>query len=189
MRSAAVGGLILLDRIDYRKNAMSLLAVLAVAVAIAVRAQRAGDAWGTNIHWTNPQPGEAAQLAAAFRVVRMDVDWAGIEKSGACGSYDFSAYDSLVATLEAQSPPVRLYAIIDYCKNACYDGGAVCKSDACFAAYASFGGERSVGPTPVRNPCASPHERAHFRAHTGALMKRYAGKGVVFEIMNEPNGG
>ena len=135
------------------------LPVLAVALTAATAtAQRAGDAWGTNIHWTHPQPGEAAQLAAAFRVVRMDVGWDGIERAGACGTYDFSAYDDLVATLTAQSPPVRLYAIIDYCKNPCYQGGAVCSTPACFDAYAAFG---------------------------AATMRHFAGKHVIFEVSME----
>ena len=56
----------------------------------------------------------------------------------------------------ACQPPV----VIDY-YNPCYDGGEPCTSDACFSAYASFG---------------------------GAAMARYAGRGIVWETINEANG-
>ena len=80
--------------------------------AMATKAVRVGDGWGTNIHWTRPPGGEAeaAMLARAFRVARMDFKWSAIEK--AKGVYDFSAYDSLLGTMQTQG--VRPYWILDY---------------------------------------------------------------------------
>ena len=49
-------------------------------------------ALGVNIHFTDPEPGELAMLAAAgFRWVRMDFVWQSTETGK--GTYDFSAYD------------------------------------------------------------------------------------------------
>ena len=58
--------------------------VLAASVLASqsVVATRVGDSWGTNIHWTaEPVPGEAAQLAEAFKIVRMDFSWSRIESA------------------------------------------------------------------------------------------------------------
>ena len=137
-----------------------MFALVVVAGLVAyTSAVGTGESWGTNIHWTSPQPGEAAYLRKAYAVARMDLTWAAVERSGSCKTYDWSAYDTLVAS--ATSVGLRLYLIIDYFKNDCYDGGTVCKSATCLDAYAAFG---------------------------GAAMQRYAGHGFVFEIMNEPNG-
>ena len=70
------------------------------------------DGWGTNIHWTSPPGGaaEVAMLAKAFRVARMDLTWAAVEKHP--GVYDFAAYDGLMATLQTHG--VRPYLILDY---------------------------------------------------------------------------
>ena len=83
----------------------------AAAVATAAGASRVGDSWGVNIHWTEEtEPGEAAMLATAFKIARMDMSWQAVEKAGACGTYDFTAYDSLLATMRANG--VRPYWIL-----------------------------------------------------------------------------
>ena len=116
-------------------TAAAAAAPATTAFGLSARAlPRAGDAWGTNIHWTTPQPGEAAQLAAAFKIARMDFSWASVEK--ALGVYSFAEYEGLVATLAAVG--VRPYLILDYW-NPLYDNGTTCVSDACFAAYGAFG--------------------------------------------------
>lgn len=74
---------------------------------------RAGDAWGTNIHWTAAPGGEAevGMLSKAYRVVRMDFKWGVIEKQSK-GVYDFAAYDTLLATMQRHG--LRPYWILDY---------------------------------------------------------------------------
>lgn len=96
---------------------MILLRITAVLVlCIVSQCARVGDGWGTNIHWTHePVSGEAAMLAKAYRVVRMDFTWQHIESS--CGSYDFSDYDELLMVMKANN--LRPYWILDY-GNPCY---------------------------------------------------------------------
>ena len=140
------------------------LAAAALAAALLLRASsaapRVGDAFGTNIHWTRGAPGEAAMLAAAYKVARMDLDWASIEVAGSCGSYDFAAYDELLAAMEAVG--VRPYWILDYNNNACYPSPASsCETLACIAGYGRF---------------------------AAATVAHFAGRGIIFESVNEANG-
>ena len=134
-----------------------LLAALVVPVF-----SRVGDGWGTNIHWTSENSaGEAAMLAKAFRIARMDFSWGAIER--ARGVYDFSAYSSLLATMELHS--VRPYWILDY-GNTLYPPARntppqSCNTAECIAAFGAFAAASS----------------AHFHGH-----------GIIWETVNEPNG-
>jgi len=80
--------------------------------------QGSGQIWGVNIHFTDAEAGEMAQIANGYRIARMDFQWAAIEKQK--GVYDFSAYDRLLQ--QQESAKVRAYWILDY-SNALYDGG------------------------------------------------------------------
>jgi hypothetical protein len=72
-----------------------MLSLLMTVAATASAHPRVGDSWGTNIHFlAEAAPGEAAQIAAAFKVARMDLQWAAVEKVK--GVYDFGAYDGLL---------------------------------------------------------------------------------------------
>lgn len=112
---------------------------------------------GVNIHFTaETTPGELAQLAASgVKFIRMDFDWAAIEKER--GAYDFSAYDRLLDALDRHG--LRALLILDYC-NPHYDDNQ------------------------------SPHTddgRAGFARWAAAAAARYKGRGVVWEMYNEPN--
>lgn len=75
------------------------------------------------------------------------------------GVYDFSAFDHLMADLDRLG--LRAYFILDY-GNPLYDGGQ------------------------------SPHTdegRTAFCAFVKAAMQRFAGRGIVWEMWNEPNHG
>lgn len=75
------------------------------------------------------------------------------------GVYDFAAYDHLMADLDRLG--LRAYFILDY-GHRLYDGGQ------------------------------SPHTdegRAAFCAFVKATMQRFAGRGIVWEMWNEPNHG
>lgn len=67
---------------------------------------RAGDGWGVNFH-ANEASGKTSELdmvAAAFRIVRLDMSWGSVEnKAGGCGVYNFSAYDEADAAWRARS--------------------------------------------------------------------------------------
>lgn len=75
------------------------------------------------------------------------------------GVYNFSAYDVLVDDLTSNG--MVPYLILDYA-NPLYDGG--------------------LEPDDAAG-------RAAFAAYAVAGVKRYAGKGVIWEVQNEPNGG
>lgn len=122
-------------------------------------AARIGDKWGVNVHETSENaPGEFAMLATAFRVARMDFSWGRIE--AVCGQYDFSAYDAFLTSLDAVG--VRAYLIIDY-SNACY-------------------------PDVPANSCSSPACVAGYGRLAAAAAAHFKGRGVLWELVNEPNG-
>jgi hypothetical protein len=73
------------------------------------------------------------------------------------GAYDFSAYDRLLAALDQHQ--LRAYFILDY-HNRFYDGGDSPRSDA---------------------------GRAGFCAFAAAALRHFAGRGIVWEMYNEPN--
>ncbi len=115
------------------------------------------EPFGVNIHFTQPDPGEANLLAAAgFRFVRMDLFWHTIERE-IPGRYDFSAYDRLVEVMTARN--IRIVFILDY-GNDLYGGGNAHHFDEGRAAFARF---------------------------AAAAARHYRGKGIIWEIWNEPN--
>ena len=114
------------------------------------------DALGVNIHFTDPRPGEMEMLArAGFRWVRMDFVWDAMEREK--GVYDFSAWDRLVAVLDAHH--IRAVLILDYA-NRHYDGGLSPASDAGRKAFARW---------------------------AAAAARHFRNRGVLWEMYNEPN--
>ncbi len=78
------------------------------------------EAFGVNIGFTDPRPGEMKMMAeGGFRWVRMDLKWDATETEK--GTYDFSAYDRLVAALDTYG--IRPLFILDY-GNPLYDSDA-----------------------------------------------------------------
>ncbi len=73
------------------------------------------------------------------------------------GKYDFSAYDRLLAALEPHG--IRALFILDY-SNRHYDGGL--------------------------SPC-SDEGRAAFARWAAAAVERFRGRGILWEMYNEPN--
>jgi hypothetical protein len=114
------------------------------------------EGMGVNIHFIDPQPGEMKMIAdAGFRWVRMDFKWDATERER--GSYDFSAYDRLMAALQPYN--IRALFILDY-GNPLYDDGAPPRSDTSREAFARW---------------------------AVAAAKHFAGRGVIWEVYNEPN--
>ncbi|HUC84921.1 MAG TPA: cellulase family glycosylhydrolase, partial [Candidatus Acidoferrales bacterium] len=112
---------------------------------------------GVNIHFTDARAGELEMLAAAgFRWVRMDFSWSETEQRP--GEYDFSAYDRLLAALEAQK--LRALFILDY-------GNRLYKADGSVATDAG---------------------RRAFSRWAAAAAVHFKGHGILWEIWNEPNG-
>ena len=122
-----------------------------------VFAQRpVAQSFGVNIDFTDARPGEMKMLSqGGFRWVRMDLKWDATEVEP--NSYDFSAYDRLLSSLEQEN--VRALFILDY-GNPLYDHGAV---------------PRSVAT------------RKAFVRWAVAAAKHFAGRGILWEVYNEPN--
>ncbi|MEP6669373.1 MAG: cellulase family glycosylhydrolase [Chthoniobacter sp.] len=150
---------------------------LALCLAAALSVARAGephpslpppvipDCLGVNIHFTDPKPGEMEMLAAAgFKWVRMDFGWQGTERKK--GEYDFSAYDRLVATLDKFK--IRAVFILDY-GNPLY---------------------AEPGDVPhFTSRAHTPEFREAFGKWAVAAVQHFKGRGYLWEMWNEPNGG
>lgn len=91
------------------------------------------------------------------KYVRCDIPWRFVEKQ--TGVFDFEAYDSIVD--ETAKRGQRVVFILDY-GHPSYTGG------------------------PMRGP-ATPEQRDAFVNYAKAVIGRYQGKGVLWEIYNEPN--
>lgn len=115
------------------------------------------NGFGVNIHFRG-QPRDLDMIAeAGFKLIRMDLTWAVIEHSK--GVYDFEkiGYDSLTEGCAKRG--IRILYILDYSNNI-YESGRSVRTEAGREAFADF---------------------------AEAAAKRYAGKGVLWEIWNEPN--
>jgi hypothetical protein len=110
------------------------------------------------MNFTEPPPGEIAQLAEAFRIARMDLFWRKIEREHR-GEYDWAPIDVLVDRFQANG--VRPLFILDY-GNPLYKGCA---------------------EHPFTREC-----REAFVLYATAALRRYRGRGVIWELYNEPNG-
>ena len=116
------------------------------------------DALAVNIHFLAPRPGEMDLLkATGVGRVRMDASWHRVEKER--GVYDFSALDGLMRELDAQG--LRAMLILNY-GNALYS--------------------ESQHAPPI-----APEARAAFVKYAAATVARFKGRGVLWEIYNEPN--
>lgn len=142
---------------------------------IYVDSPRVEDAIGVNVHFTQPyfpKTGEMKMLAdAGFRWVRTDFVWADTDTGPGPRGYDFRFYDRLVE--EFGRYHLRVIFILDY-NNCHYYNGESAKS-AC----------RQNPPKPE-----SPHtdeQRQAFAQWAKAAARHFAGRGIYWEIYNEPN--
>jgi MYXO-CTERM domain-containing protein len=125
--------------------------------AIGAAAATLSERLGVNIHFTSDDRALDLVKAAGFSWIRMDLGWAGVERVK--GTYDFSAFDTLVASAEARSMHTLL--ILDY-GNPLYTAAAM-------------------------TPPTSPDAVAGFGAYAEAAAKHFAGRDVMFEVWNEPD--
>lgn len=105
-------------------------------------------------------PGEAAQLLSAANFVRDNIVWSDVESKE--GVYNFSRTDELLSAYDAAGghSRVRWMATLAY-SNPLYDGGG---------------------------PPTSEEGVNAFVAFTVAAVRRYQGRGVLWELWCEPNG-
>jgi len=115
------------------------------------------DGFGVNIHFTG-LPRDLQMIAeAGFKFIRMDLVWSRVEQVK--GEYEFkeSGYDAL--TLGCEKLGIRVLYILDY-GNKLYEEDRSVRTEAGRKAFADF---------------------------AEAAAKRYAGKGILWEIWNEAN--
>lgn len=115
------------------------------------------EPFGVNIHFTQPAPGELSLLAAGGFRFVRMDLFWHTIEREIPGRYDFSAYDRLVEATAAQN--IRIVFILDY-GNDLYGGGNAHHFDAGRAAFARF---------------------------AAAAVRHYRGRGIIWEIWNEPN--
>jgi hypothetical protein len=115
------------------------------------------DGFGINIHFTG-LPRDLKMIAdAGFKFIRMDLVWSRIEKTKGVYNFKGSGYDSL--TLGCEELGIRVLYILDY-SNELYESDRSVRTEAGRKAFADF---------------------------AEAAAKRYAGKGILWEIWNEAN--
>ena len=122
------------------------------------------DGLGVEIHFMDPKPGEMEMITAAgFKWVRMDMTWGHIEYKK--GVYDFSAYDHLIDVLTRY----KLHAVF----------------------ILGLGNKLYADPSETKDPftgrVATPEFREAYARWVVATVKRYSGRGFLWEIWNEPN--
>lgn len=127
---------------------------------------------GVNIHFTRDHAQDLDLIAAAgFKWVREDFFWGGIERSK--GEYDWSDYDDLVAQLEKRG--LHAYFILDY-SNPLYEGDVLATNPVTHAV------EKHSTASPQH-----PESIEAFASWAAAAAKHFHGRGVIWEIWNEPN--
>jgi hypothetical protein len=115
------------------------------------------DGLGVAIHFTQDDKALDAAKAAGFTLVRMDLAWNWIETK--VGVYDFSAFDALLASLDARG--MKALFILDYGNPLHEDGpGWAPQSTATITAFGDY---------------------------VQAAATHFAGRGVCYEVWNEPN--
>lgn len=144
---------------------IAVLAHVSVPICSASRGlpeQVIPDCLGVAIHFWGDQDAQVKQIAdAGFKWVRMDLFWFFVEKEK--GRYDFSEFDKLLASLRKHG--MRAYFILAF-------GNGV------------YSGEENDKIAP-----STPEYRKAYADYAAAAAAHFRGKGVIWEIWNEPNAG
>ena len=115
------------------------------------------NGFGVNIDFRG-QPRDLDMIAeAGFKLIRMDLTWAVIEQDKGIYEFEKLGYDSLTEGCSKRG--IRILYILDY-GNTLYEKGRSVRTQAGREAFAHF---------------------------AEAAAERYAGRGVLWEIWNEPN--
>ena len=131
------------------------------------------DVVGVNIHFTTGHERDLDMIAAAgFKFVRMDFLWGGIEREP--GKYDWSEYDAF--TTELAKHGLRACYILDYA-NPLYE-----------QSVASTNPITHVMENRVLASPRHPESVVAYARWAAAAAGHFRGRGVIWEIWNEPNG-
>ena len=155
-----------------------VIAISCLAHATGAEAADAGiprllcpEGVGVNIHFVRGREQDLDLIAAAgFKFVRMDFSWGGTER--AKGQYTWDEYDELTKNLEKRG--LRALYILDY-SNALYE-------DTITSVDPIAGKEITAIASPRK-----PDSVAAFARWAAAAAKHYQGRGILWEIWNEPN--
>ena len=102
--------------------------------------------FGVNIHFTGPHDDEVGKIAdAGFRFIRVDLTWAGIERTKGQHSW-YSPYDGLFTSLSAKN--IRPIFVLDYA-NPLYESGRPPHTAEGRTAFAEFAAEVRSGRSVV----------------------------------------
>jgi len=133
------------------------MAVSPCAAASKLPMPAVPNGFGVNIHFRG-EPRDLDLIAdAGFKFVRMDLTWEAVERKKGVYEFDTSGYDTLTEGCSKRG--IRILYILDY-SNRLYES------------------ERSV---------RTEQGRRAFATFAEAAATRYAGKGILWEIWNEPN--
>ncbi|MCK4294497.1 MAG: cellulase family glycosylhydrolase, partial [Planctomycetes bacterium] len=115
------------------------------------------NGFGTNIHFRGEPKDLDLIRDGGFKFIRMDLTWGGVERKKGVYEFEKIGYDAL--TEGCTKRDIRILYILDY-SNRLYES------------------QRSV---------RTEEGRKAFAAYAEAAAKRYKGKGILWEIWNEPN--
>jgi hypothetical protein len=129
------------------------------------------DGVGVNIHFTSGHEQDLEMIqAAGFKWVRQDFFWAGTERQK--GVYDWSEFDAFTTALEKHG--LRPYYILDY-SNPLYE-----------ETVSSTNPVTGTAEHATASP-RQPESVAAFARWAAAAAEHFHGRGVIWEIWNEPN--
>ena len=136
-----------------------LLCIGAIPAAAAVPLPKLTipNGFGVNIHFRGDPKDLDLIRDGGFKFIRMDLGWGGIEREKGTYNFERTGYDAL--TEGCMKRGIRILYILDY-SNKLYES------------------ERSV---------RTEEGREAFAAFAQAAAIRYKGKGILWEIWNEPN--
>jgi len=133
------------------------MAGIPAAAAIPLPKLNIPNGFGVNIHFTGEPKDLDLIRDGGFKFVRMDLGWGGIEREKGTYNFERTGYDAL--TQSCVKRDIRILYILDY-SNKLYESDRSVRTDAGRKAFAAF---------------------------AQAAATRYKGKGILWEIWNEPN--
>ena len=144
------------------KSCYITLLILVAATIPSMAAVRLPDltvpnGFGVNIHFRGEPRDLDLICDAGLKFIRMDLTWSGVERQKGVYDFDKTGYDALTTGCTRRG--IRILYILDY-SNRLYES------------------DRSV---------RTEQGRKAFADFAEAAAKRYKGKGILWELWNEPN--
>ncbi len=150
---------------------MALAALLSLTALAQIPEPVLPQGVGVNIHFVTGHERDLDLIAAAgFKFIRMDFGWEAIEK--ARGEYNWAGYDELTANLAKRG--IRPLYILDY-SHRLYEDTVETTNP--------ISGKAEQNTASPRKP----ESVAAFAKWAGAAAAHFKGRGVIWEIWNEPN--